>query len=128
MKFSIRLAKLDEIEELIELQSLSISTLQSGKYSEQQIQAIVQHQKSVRYIHDEIIFVAESNDRTILGFASLLVKHPQIGGVFVHPQFICQGIGTELVKELEKVALHKKIRTGASQLCKSAISLHPTPM
>ena len=54
--------------------------------------------------------MAEGNNR-LVGFASLCIDRPQIAGMFVHPDFVRQGIGTRLIKEIESVAIEKGYKT-----------------
>ncbi len=110
MTVIIQPANSDQIEELIDLQTLAISVLQSGKYDEKQIRAIIKIQRNVRRKGYERMFIAKSNDEKIVGFGSLLEYCPYIGGIYVHPDFIHQRIGTQLLEAVEDAALSKRIR------------------
>ncbi|NES24373.1 MAG: hypothetical protein F6K41_37055 [Symploca sp. SIO3E6] len=66
----IRPATFDEIETIINLQSLSISLLNHEKYNKSQIDAILKSQKEARYLTNELIFVAQLKSGIIVGFGS----------------------------------------------------------
>jgi putative acetyltransferase len=104
MDFQIRLSKPEDLDKIIELQTNSLRTL-SVSYNSTQIESLIRSQK-VRFAPDEIGFVAEhKND--IVGFVSILVRSSQIAGVYVHPNFMRQGIGTQLLETVEKIAIER---------------------
>ncbi|MFB2976486.1 GNAT family N-acetyltransferase [Microseira sp. BLCC-F43] len=105
MDFQIRLSKPEDSKKIIELQTSSLRTL-SASYNSTQIESLVRSQASVRFAQEEIEVVAEhKND--IVGFASLLVQSSQIAGVYVDPDFVRQGIGTQLLETVEQIAIDK---------------------
>ncbi|BAZ28792.1 hypothetical protein NIES4074_12260 [Cylindrospermum sp. NIES-4074] len=106
MDIQIRLAKSEELKEILELQAKSLRTA-SAEYNPIQIESLVRSQASARVKYDEIWFVADYEDK-VVGFASLLLGEPTISGVFVHPDFMRQGIGTRLLEAIEKTAVDKK--------------------
>jgi len=106
MDIEIRLAKSEDSEKILELQANSLRVLSSQDYNPRQIESLIRSQKSARFIN-EIIFVAECSKR-LVGFASLLVHTPQIGAMFVHPDFVRQGIGTRLLTAIESAAIEKR--------------------
>ncbi len=105
MNFQIRLAQSEDLERIIELQSRSIR-LMSADYNPRQIEALVRSQASARLSYDEISFLAFYNDE-LVGFACLIDNSFQVGGVYVHPNFTRQGIGTQLLEVIEKTASQK---------------------
>jgi len=106
MDFQIRLSKPEDSEKIIELQTSSLRKL-SSSYDSNQIESLVRSQASLRFAQDEIGFVAE-HENEIVGFASWLVQPPCIiSGVYVHPNLIRQGIGTRLLKAVEKIAIDR---------------------
>ena len=109
MDIEIRLAKSEDSEDILELQANSLKILSSQDYNPRQIESLIRSQKSARFIN-EIIFVAEGNNR-LVGFASLLVHTAQIGAMFVHPDFVRQGIGTRLITAIESAAIEKRYKT-----------------
>jgi len=108
MDIQIRLAKSEDSEEILELQANSLRILSSQDYNQRQIESLIRSQKSGRFIN-EIIFVAECSKR-LVGFASLLVDAPSINAMFVHPDFVRQGIGTKLITAIESAAIEKKYK------------------
>ena len=108
-KVVIRLARPQDSDKLVQLQLDSIKTLSVQDYSPSQLQALLES-KSCPRPWDETILVAELDDRQIAGFASLLKGLNVIGAVFVHPNFIRRGIGTKLLKSVEKKAIQNKMK------------------
>lgn len=106
MDIEIRLAKIEENEKIIQLQTDSIEKLASQDYTSLQIESLVKTQALLRF-KDEIIFVAVLVEK-IVGFASIHIHKPEIYGLFVSPEFARQGIGTKLLETIEKIAIQKK--------------------
>jgi N-acetylglutamate synthase-like GNAT family acetyltransferase len=116
-KITLRLAQEQEIESIIELQTLALLNPHSDfrKYSRKQVDALVKGQAQMRrmcsqYAHSETIVVAENYDRDLAGFACLS-NFNRINGVYVHPDFMCRGIGTQLLTEIERMVINRKIKT-----------------
>ena len=105
MDIKIRLAKVEEREKIIQLQSNSLRVLASKDYKPEQIESLVRSQAAVRF-GSEVIFVAIYREK-IVGFASLLVNKLEIGGVYVNPEFSRQGIGSKLLEVVENTAIEK---------------------
>ncbi|NES23229.1 MAG: GNAT family N-acetyltransferase [Symploca sp. SIO3E6] len=103
MNFQIRSSTPKDFKKIIELQTHSLRNL-SPNYNSTQIESLVRSQASARSAEDEISFVAEY-EHEILGFASFLKQKSQISGIYVHPSFIRQGIGTKLLELVEKIAI-----------------------
>ncbi|HEY9637998.1 MAG TPA: GNAT family N-acetyltransferase [Coleofasciculaceae cyanobacterium] len=108
MNLQIRLAKSEDIEKIIELQSSSIR-LMSLDYNPRQIESLVRSQASARLMPDEIVFLA-CYENEIVGLACLIVDYSLLSGLYVHPNFIRQGIGTQLLDILEKTAIEKECK------------------
>ncbi|NJK69974.1 MAG: GNAT family N-acetyltransferase [Oscillatoriales cyanobacterium RU_3_3] len=106
MNFQIRRSQPEELEQIIELQSHSLRELLPS-YDSIQIESLVRSQASARLTRDEIIFVVE-NEGKIVGFVTLLDQISQIGGVFVHPNLMRQGLGTRLLKTVENIAIDRE--------------------
>lgn len=104
MNFQIRLSKPEDSEKILELQASSLKIL-SSSYTPTQIKSLIRSQALVRF-EGEIGVVAEYQNN-IVGFAALLIQSSQIAGVYVHPDFIRQGIGTQLLETIEKIAIDK---------------------
>ncbi len=109
MNLQIQLAKSEDIEKILELQSSSLK-LMSPDYTPRQIESLVRTQASGRLMLDEIVFLAYYNNE-IVGFACLTVNCSQLSGLYIHPDFIRRGIGTQLLKFLEKTAVEKECKT-----------------
>ncbi len=109
MDIQIRESTSDDLEKIIELQTIALKTL-SVSYNAAQIASLIRSQTSWRYSQDELSVVAEQN-RRIIGVASLLVLQERISGVYVHPDFMRQNIGSQLLKHIEDIAIEKECKT-----------------
>jgi putative acetyltransferase len=114
MEVSIRLATAEDIEAIIDLQTKSISNLPDRfrKYDRQQIDSLVVGQETLRrfLFSGETTLVAEK-DGDLVGFVSLVVSfQTKISALFVHPDSIGKGVGSELLRQLELIATENHIR------------------
>ncbi|MEB3343608.1 GNAT family N-acetyltransferase [Okeania sp.] len=75
-------------------------------YQRLQIESLVREQALLRF-KKEVVFLAIYNEN-IVGFSSIHIYQPVINSLFVSPKFTWQGIGTRLLKTLEKIAIYKK--------------------
>jgi GNAT superfamily N-acetyltransferase len=115
MEINIRLAKPEELEQLIALQSVSILNPHSNyrKYNRQQIDALIIGQADARskYTRLETILVAEDcSDNSLVGFAAIGDYTHKIHGIYIHPNVINQGIGTKLLTAIEKLSVEKNVK------------------
>jgi putative acetyltransferase len=108
MEIQIRLCTSEDLPEIFELQAQSLQTLISH-YHQRQIESLIRSQKAARLTDDEILFVADYQGE-LVGFAALQMNSPGIGGLFVHPDYMRQGIGTKLITTLENTALEKRYK------------------
>lgn len=106
MDIQIRLARPEDLDRVIELQTQALEILSSANYNAQQIQALVTGQAAWRG-RDEVIFLAEFAGE-LVGFSGLSTQRPQITAVYTHPQFARQGIGTQILQALEAAATEKR--------------------
>nr|WP_290223557.1 GNAT family N-acetyltransferase [Trichocoleus desertorum] len=109
MDIQIRLARPEDLDRVIELQTQALEILSSTNYNAQQIQALVTGQAAWRG-RDEVIFLAESAGE-LVGFSGLSTQRQQITAVYTHPQFARQGIGTQVLQALEAAAIEKGYRS-----------------
>jgi N-acetylglutamate synthase-like GNAT family acetyltransferase len=116
-KITLRLAQDQEIESIIDLQTLALLNPHSDfrKYSTKQVDALVKGQAQMRrlcsqYSQLETIVVAEDYNRDLAGFACLS-NFNKINGVYVHPDFMRRGIGAQLLTEIERIVINRKIKT-----------------
>ncbi len=75
----------------------------STDYEPREIESLVISQARARLTYDEIVFLAFYQDK-IVGFACLVVNLSLLSGLYVHPNFIRQGIGTHLLDFINKTA------------------------
>lgn len=52
---------------------------------------------------EQMAFVAEAGDQ-IVGFGSIVPKQSMLGAIYVHPDFVNQGLGGRLLSQLEALA------------------------
>jgi putative acetyltransferase len=101
----IRPSKPEDLERILEIQSSALRT-SVATYNSTQIESLVRGQASARLITNEVVLVAEY-ENVIVGFASLLIRKAQVCGVYVHPDFMYKGIGKQLLKSLEELAVDR---------------------
>jgi putative acetyltransferase len=106
----VRRAKLEELPELIELQTRSLQELSKEHYTPEEIAAIVENQIEGRTLVDEICFVAEDEGQ-IVGFAGILKEKSRISAMYVDPNWARQGIGSTLLAAVEAEAKQRGVRT-----------------
>ena len=108
---SIRQAHSDDVIQLLRIQTDSLRTLCISDYSSLEIEALIE--RNLRHFslggcRDEFILVAEV-DNVIVGWSALIAS--RISAIYVHPQFIRQGIGSQLLRAIETKAINSKFRT-----------------
>ena len=108
---SIRPAHADDLFQLLRIQTDSLRTLCLSDYSSLELEALIAHNLyhfSLGGYRSEFILVAEV-DRVIVGWSALLGS--RISAIYVHPQFIRQGIGSQLLRALETQAIQSQFST-----------------
>lgn len=111
----IREATEGDAEIIYKIHTAAIRAKCSTHYSIDDVRAWVDRQDKAKYlpfIEAHEIIVAEGGERTVLGFGHLSAcdakesdgKTMQIRGLFVDPDCGVKGVGSALVKELEKRA------------------------
>jgi putative acetyltransferase len=106
MQVHIRPGSNRDRHQLIEIQTLAIETFYKTEYSPIQIESLRKKQASAINELVQSLLVAEVAGETV-GFASLSRLGSQIDAVYIHPSWMRQGIGRELVSALEKLAQKK---------------------
>jgi putative acetyltransferase len=107
MQLHIRPGTEHELQELIAIQKLAIEAFYSSIHSPEQVQCLITSQSTEMKMSNQSFLVAEINGVAI-GFAALSRRALQIDAVYVHPQWMRQGVGKQLVAELEAVALAER--------------------
>lgn len=107
MDINIRLSTPEDLEAVIEVQTQSLLSL-SSHYSSRQVDSLIISQTLARSIYKERVLVAEYQDK-IVGCGCLFASH-NITGLFVHPDFIRQGIGTKLLEAMTEFSIQNNQR------------------
>ena len=112
----IRLAQPEDAEQILKINFLAITTLSAKDYTQKQIKAFAGDDdisSATKNLHKTILekklvmFVAEVEGK-IVGDAYL--RDDEIYGIYVHPNYVRQKVGTKLLKTLEKEAIEKNIK------------------
>ncbi len=110
---TLRLANVEDIRQIIQLQFDSIRALCAKDYSRRELEALLEDKSKGRHWSEEIILVAEIEAK-IIGFAGLsrwnyLGNIGTITALFVAPKFVRQGIGKLLLNAIEARAIERNI-------------------
>jgi N-acetylglutamate synthase-like GNAT family acetyltransferase len=99
----IRPIQSTDLVRLTAIQVYSIEQLSKSYYTPKQLQSLIKDKSRLRHFN-ESIWVAVIDGR-LVGFAALANDKPWINGLFVHPEFARQKIGTQLIQLMEKEAI-----------------------
>jgi GNAT superfamily N-acetyltransferase len=129
MDINIRLTNPDELDQIINIQTLAILNPHSNyrKYDRQQIDVLIVGQADVRrrFTQVETILVAEDcSDNSLLGFAAISNYTPRIHGIYIHPDLMNQGIGTKLLTAVEKLSIEKNVKVLLVQSSIESVSFY----
>ncbi|MEH1864812.1 MAG: GNAT family N-acetyltransferase [Nostoc sp.] len=107
----IRLVEPQDRNQIFDIQRDAIQRLCSQDYNPEQIQGLL-NDKQLNDLEGkdtkDIVFVAEIGEK-IVGFSAY--SKYWVSAIYVHPQYVRQGIGTELLKAMERKALSENINT-----------------
>jgi putative acetyltransferase len=109
MNLRIRPGIANDVPTLIVLQALSLQVLCAKDYNPAQMTALLDEQAKARQALDEIIWVAELGEQ-VVGFASLLKAQSRLVALYVHPEWVRQGLGRLLLATTETAAIQRQIR------------------
>ena len=101
-------AKLEDLEEILNLQKLAYKS-EAEIYNDYSIQPLTETLEEIRLEYKEKIFLKTINDENIIiGSVRAFLKNGIcfIGKLIVHPNMQNQGIGSSLMKEIEKRFSH----------------------
>lgn len=105
---SIRIANPRDRSAIVQLHKESIQVICAADYSPEQVQALLEHKQTYEtYAWGNVVFVAECGE-TIVGFAALLGSF--VSAIYVHPNYIRQGIGKQLLNAVEIEAASRNFR------------------
>ncbi|UCC48692.1 MAG: GNAT family N-acetyltransferase [Gemmatimonadota bacterium] len=118
-KFRIRTAALQDAEAIYRVHKQSISRLCSGVYSPVQVDEWAELRTPQHYeelINDGRVLVAKGPGG-VVGFAVFSTESGELEALYVHPEYVSHGIGSQLLAVVESQALNQGI---------SAITLNAT--
>ncbi|MEH1838784.1 MAG: GNAT family N-acetyltransferase [Nostoc sp.] len=110
-QIKIRLAQPQDRNQIFDIRRDAIQILCSRDYNFEQTQALLndtQLDKSQGGETKDIVFVAEIGEK-IVGFSAY--SRYWVNAVYVHPKYVRQGIGTELLKAIESEACSQNVNT-----------------
>jgi len=120
----------DDVNELREIYYGTITTINSKDYNEEQIKAWAgtadKPESFLKRIEEQYFFVAENDDRKIIGFASL-DKTGYLDFLYVHKDFQNIGIAKRLLQKIIETAIAlniTKLETAASITAKPFFEKH----
>jgi putative acetyltransferase len=123
VEFLVRLARPEDAVQMHHVHVTAVRQLCTVDYTKEEIEAWVSHlnpdelrQYLINGALDEVLFVAESKDNFIIGFSSF-DKNGDISAVYVHPDYVRQGVGRQLLDTVEREALaynYRKLEISAS--------------
>jgi putative acetyltransferase len=118
---SIRPAKSEDRDRILQVQLDSIQTLNASDYTPEQIEALLDniHKLHRNNFNLDNSFVAEKEGE-IIGYVSL--GFLKIEALFVDPHFARQGVGTRLIKAIENEA---KVRSWKVLTVLSSLTAEP---
>jgi putative acetyltransferase len=103
MQLLIRPGAEHELQQLCDLQSLSIRAFYQAAYTPEQTETLIKTQNKGICHRKRFLMVAEVAGE-IVGFATLSRQVFHIDAVYVHPNWMRRGIGQQLVVALETIA------------------------
>jgi putative acetyltransferase len=95
-----------DLPDLIAIQTLAIETYYRNVHSPAQVSALAKMLSTSIKPKRQLLLVAEVNGETV-GFAGISRLGLAIDAVYIHPQWMRQGIGRQLVSALEVLALEQ---------------------
>ncbi len=105
----IRLARSQDRQKIIQLETLAMQTLCRDRYNRTQINHLITKIPLLRF-NDEIVVVAEQDER-LIGFASLLRDRAFLRTLYVQPKFIACNLDLRLLWAIEQEARKLRIKT-----------------
>lgn len=106
---NIRRYRKSDAEGIVNIHTESVERIASKDYSEKEIDAWASKDtEDVKLKETEIRFVAEK-DEELIGFSEYNMKEGEITGMYIKPEFTRQGVGKELLKQVEEHAKAEEI-------------------
>jgi putative acetyltransferase len=113
----LKLAEVSDAEDIINIHYSAVHEIAGSWYPEEIIQnwAMPKTPEKIKQLTDaiqgdeEIFVVGRINDK-IVGFGSIIAKRNELRAVYVHPSLGRQGIGTQILADLERSAIERGVK------------------
>ena len=102
----IRKANLQDAKELSVLRKGTIRTINKNDYTPEQIALWSKRWNTKDFVklHDQLLLYVAVEEGKIIGYAEIMKEKPEeMGGLYVHKDFVGKGVGTKLMKKIHDV-------------------------
>ncbi len=109
----IRRAALEDAKELSALRKATIRTINKNDYTPSQIARWSKRGNTDDFvkIHDQVLRYVAIEEEKIIGFGDIMKDTPEeMGALYVHKNFVRQGVGTKLMKKIENTVRKMGVR------------------
>lgn len=106
--FGIRESKIDDKESIGLVYNLAISEGEGYSDYDERLLKFPDGEPIERLYTSNITFVAELNEK-VVGWCSLFPEKNLVDGLFVHPDYQSEGIGSKLLNSVEKEARERSL-------------------
>jgi putative acetyltransferase len=117
-RIELKSADASNVEDIMNIHYSAVHEIAASWYPEEIIQnwAMPKTPEKIKQLTDaiqggeEIFVVGKINNRTV-GFGIIMPKCNELRAVYVHPAFGRQGIGTQILAGLERIAIERGVNT-----------------
>lgn len=122
-EFRIYPGRLDQIARLIEIEQLALQSFQEPEVRSWFLQHPTPPEVLQKAIYENYLWVCECSSGELAGFGDAVnfEAGPYLAGLYVHPQFSRQGVGTALLNAILEVVQAR----GFSEIWLTTTSNHP---
>ncbi len=111
------MAEVSDVEDIMNIHSLAVFETSAAFYPDETVRnwaSPMTPEMEKKYIDaietsDDIIVVAKINGRTV-GFGWVAPKLSELRAVYVHPDFGRQGVGAQIVADLERLVVERGLK------------------
>jgi putative acetyltransferase len=116
-RIEVKMAEISDVEDIMNIHTLAVFETAAASYPEEIVRnwdSPMTPEMEKKYIdaietNDEIIVVAKINGRTV-GFGWVVPKLNELRAIYVHPDFGRQGVGAQIVADLERLAAERGLK------------------